>query len=72
MKKYRGFGNFLYGHKEIFQTIPDLAQFAGREFITVNAESKRVKQTRITKQVRKELPLRRLARLLWSGYRAVK
>ncbi len=72
MKKYRRFGHFLYGHKEIFQTMPDLAQFAGREFITVNGESKKTKQAKIIKQFRRDLTLTRLLRLLWSGFRAVR
>ncbi len=72
MKKYRGFGGFLYDHKEIFETMPEIVQFGGRELLTVNAESKKTKQDKIIKKLRKDMGIPRFVRLMWSGFRAVK
>ncbi len=72
MKKYRRFGTFLYHHKEIFDQLPRLASFAGREMITVNGVGKKEKQKLIFRKLRQEFSIPRLLRLLWEGWRAVK
>ena len=72
MKKYRGFGKFLYRHKEMFGQLPRLASFAGREMITVNGISKKQKQKLIMKEIRKETSILKLLRLMWQGWRSVK
>ncbi len=72
LKKYRRFGRFLYHHKEIFNQLPRLASFAGREMLTVNGVSKKQKQKLILKEVRKEMSIFRLLRLLWQGWRSTK
>jgi len=72
MKKYRGFGKFLYNHKEIFNQFPRLATFAGREMLTVNGVSKKQKQKLIMNKIRKETSLFKLFKLLWRGWRSVK
>ncbi|MFH1169556.1 MAG: FAD-dependent oxidoreductase [Chloroflexota bacterium] len=72
MKKYRRFGKFLYGHKEIFDPLPGLAAFAGREMLTVNGVSKKEKQKLIMQELRRHTSLWKLGRLLWQGWRAVK
>ena len=73
MKKYRRFGKFLYQHKEIFDRLPRLASFAAREVLTVNGISKKQKQKLILQEFRRQkMPLFRLLRLLWQGWRSVK
>ena len=72
MKKYRGFGKFLYHNKEIFNQLPRLASFAGREMLTVNGVSKKQKQKLIKNEIRKEMSLCKILRLLWRGWRTVK
>ena len=72
MKKYRRFGRFRYQHKELFNELPRVATFAGREMLTVNGVSKKEKQRLIVRTVRKEVPLLKLLRLLWQGWRAVR
>ncbi len=72
MKKYRKFGRFLHQHGEIFDSLPRLAAFAGREMLTVNGVSKKDKQRLIMQEIRRETSLLRLARLLWQGWRSVK
>ncbi len=72
LKKYRRFGNFLYHHKEIFNQLPRLASFAGREMLTVNGVSKKEKQKLILKEIRQQMSIFKLLRLLWHGWRAVK
>jgi len=72
MKKYRRFGRFLYQNKEIFNQLPHLAAFAGREIITVNGVSKKEKQKLIIRELRRQLSLCRLIRLAWRGWRSVK
>ncbi len=72
MKKYRGFGTFLYHHKEIFDQLPRLASFAGREMITVNGVGKKEKQKLIFGKIRKDFSMLKLLRLFWEGWRAVK
>lgn len=73
MKKYRGFGHFLYTNEDIiFQKMPELVQFAGREMLTVNGESKRAKQSKIVKSFRKVLTIPCCIRLARSGWRAVR
>lgn len=72
LKKYRRFGRFMHRHREIFNELPRLASFAGREMITVNGISKKQKQKLIFKKVRQELSVFKLLRLIWGGWRAVK
>ncbi|MBI2868259.1 MAG: FAD-dependent monooxygenase [Chloroflexi bacterium] len=71
MKKYRRFGHFLYEHKEIFSRLPQAAGFAGREIITVDGVSKKEKQRRVWRNLRRTLTLRGLLRLAWAGWRAI-
>lgn len=72
LRKYRGFGRFLYHHKEIFNQLPHLASFAAREMLTVNGVSKKEKQRLIIKEIRKETSILRILRLIWKGWRAIK
>ncbi|MFH1652337.1 MAG: FAD-dependent oxidoreductase [Chloroflexota bacterium] len=72
MKKYRNFGHFRYGNREIFGPLPRLASAAAREMLTVNGVTKKAKQRLIMADVKKEMSLFRLARLLWRGWRSVK
>lgn len=72
MKKYRNFGSFRYHNKEIFGPLPRLASAAAREMLTVNGVPKKQKQKIIMAEIRKEMSLRQMARLLWRGWRAVK
>ena len=72
MQKYRDFPGFLYGHKEIFNGLPELGALAAREMLTVNGVSKKQKQKIIMGEVRKQTSLLRLAKMAWSGWRCVK
>lgn len=72
LKKYRRFNKFLYDRKEIFNQLPHLASLAGREILTVNGVSKKEKQKLILRGVRREIPLFRLLKLLWQGWRSIK
>ena len=57
LKKYRRFGRFMHHHKEIFNQLPRLASFAGREMLTVNGISKKQKQKLIFKKIRQEMSI---------------
>jgi len=72
LKKYRKLGGFFYHHKELFDQLPRLATSAGREMITVNGVSKKEKQKIISRNFRRGMPVLKLLRLLWQGWRAVK
>jgi electron transfer flavoprotein-quinone oxidoreductase len=72
MKKYRDFGAFLYRHKEIFNPLPAAASMAAREMLTVNGISKRQKQKSIMKELRRQISIWRLFKLLWQAWRAVR
>lgn len=72
MKKYRRLGSFLYQHKEVFDQLPRLASFAGREMLTVNGVSKKRKQKLILKKVRQEMSILGLLRFLWQGWRSMR
>ncbi len=72
LKKYRRFGKFLHTRTEVFNQLPRLAASAAREMITVNGISKKQKQRTIFKEIRRQMPIFRLLRLLWQGWRSVK
>ncbi|MDO8567972.1 MAG: FAD-dependent oxidoreductase [Dehalococcoidales bacterium] len=72
MKKYKGFGEFLYTHKQLFDEFPRVAEFAGREMVTVDGVSKKEKQKLILKRFRKACSVLGICRILWAGWRAVK
>lgn len=72
LRKYRRFSSFRYNHKELFDRVPRLAAFAGREIITVNGIPKKQKQKMITKELRREMSILKWLRLLWQGWRSVK
>jgi electron transfer flavoprotein-quinone oxidoreductase len=72
MKKYKGFGGFLYDNKQIFNELPQIAQFAGREMLTVNGVAKKQKQKLIMDVIKQKMGLMNLARIGWRGWRAVK
>jgi electron transfer flavoprotein-quinone oxidoreductase len=73
LKKYRKWGKFLHHNSgEIFDRLPRLASFAGREMLTVNGVSKKQKQKLIMNKIRKETSLFKLFKLIWRGWRSVK
>jgi hypothetical protein len=72
LKKYRGFNGFRLRQKELFTVLPGLAGFAAREMLTVDGRPKKEKQKIVWKQIRREISLTKLARILWSGWRSVK
>jgi electron transfer flavoprotein-quinone oxidoreductase len=72
MKKYQGFGGFLYDTRAIFNELPEVAQFAGREMLTVNGVGKKQKQKLIMDVIKKKVGLIKMARIAWKGWRAVK
>jgi electron transfer flavoprotein-quinone oxidoreductase len=72
MKKYQGFPGFLYDTHQLFNQLPQVAQFAGREMLTVNGVTKKQKQKIIMDEIKKKVGLANLARIAWRGWRAVK
>lgn len=72
MKKYRRFNPFLDRHDEIFTSLPSAAGFAAREMLTVDGVSKKEKQGRIWRRLRRDHSLLGLLRLLGDGIRSVR
>jgi electron transfer flavoprotein-quinone oxidoreductase len=72
MHKYRGFPSFLYNTHQLFNELPQVAQFAGREMLTVDGVTKKHKQKLIMDQVKKKIGLLNLAKIAWRGWRSVK
>jgi electron transfer flavoprotein-quinone oxidoreductase len=72
LRKYRRFPHFLNEHKEIFTTIPGLASMAAREMLTVDGTPKKEKQGAIWKGIKRKLPLLKMLRLAWDGWRSVR
>jgi electron transfer flavoprotein-quinone oxidoreductase len=72
MKKYRGFPELLYNTHQLFKELPQVAQFAAREMLTVNGVSKKQKQNIIMSEIKKKIGLFNLAKIAWRGWRAVK
>jgi electron transfer flavoprotein-quinone oxidoreductase len=72
MKKYRKFGDFLYGNKVIFDRLPAAAAMAAREMLTVNGVGKKQKQKLIMQQLKRQISIWGLLKLLWRGWRAVR
>ncbi len=72
LKKYRNFGRFLKTHPELFSSLPEWTSQAAREMITVNGVPKKEKQKVLWHQLRTEIPLMRVLKMLWEGWRSVK
>ena len=72
LKKYRRLGGFLYGNKEIFTQLPEVASYGAREIITVNGVSKKDKEKSIIRKVRRDITIPRLFRLIWRAWRATR
>jgi len=72
MQKYRKFPDFLYNTPQLFNELPQVAQFAAREMLTVNGVTKKQKQKTIMGEIRQKIGLMKLARLGWNGWRSVK
>jgi len=72
MKKYRRFNRFRLDHHELFTTLPGLKSFAAREMLTVDGVPKKQKQGIIWKRIREEIPLSKMARIIWDGWRSVR
>jgi electron transfer flavoprotein-quinone oxidoreductase len=72
LKKYRRFNGFRLKHHELFTTMPGLGSLAAREMLTVDGVSKKEKQKAIRRQIGKEMPLSKIARLFWDGWRSIR
>jgi electron transfer flavoprotein-quinone oxidoreductase len=72
MKKYRNFPGFLYGTHQLFNELPQWAQFAAREMLTVNGLSKKQKQEAIMNELKKKIGRIKMGRIAWRGWRSVK
>lgn len=72
MRKYRRFNEFRFNHHELFTSLPQLAGGAAREMLTVNGIPKRQKQEMIWQTIRRTIPLRRLVRIMWNGWRSIR
>ena len=72
MKKYRNFPGFLYSTHQLFNELPQIAQLAAREMLTVNGIAKKQKQKTIMDEIRKKVGLVKLGRIAWNGWRSVK
>jgi electron transfer flavoprotein-quinone oxidoreductase len=72
MKKYRNFPGFLFNTHQVFNELPQVAQFAAREMLTVNGVGKKEKQKTIMAEIRSKVGLLKLAGIAWRGWRSVK
>jgi electron transfer flavoprotein-quinone oxidoreductase len=72
LKKYRRFNSFLNEHGELFTSLPEAAGFAAREMLTVDGVPKKEKQKTIWKAIRKQVPVLRILRLMWDGWRGIR
>ncbi len=72
MKKYRRFNAFRQDHHELFTTLPGLKGFAAREMLTVDGIPKKEKQKAIWNRIRKAIPLAKMAKFIWDGWRSVR
>ena len=72
LKKYRGFNSFRLRHHELFTILPSAAEYAARQMLTVDGTPKKLQQKAIRKKVLRGVPLLRLLRILWDGWRGVK
>jgi electron transfer flavoprotein-quinone oxidoreductase len=72
MKKYQRFPDFLYSTHQLFNELPQVAQYAGREMLTVNGVDKKQKQKIIMAEIKKKIGLWKLFRIAWRGLRAVR
>lgn len=72
LRKYRGFNGFRLRHHELFTTLPEAAGYAARQMLTVDGTPKKLKQRAIRARILRDIPLLRLLRLLWEGWRSVK
>ncbi|HSW57100.1 MAG TPA: FAD-dependent oxidoreductase [Dehalococcoidales bacterium] len=72
MKKYRRFGSFLFGTPQVFNELPQVAQFAAREMLTVDGVHKKQKQKLIMAEIRRKVGLLNIARIALRGFRAVR
>ncbi len=72
MKKYRGFPDFLYNTHQLFKELPQVAQYAGREMLTVDGTSKKDKQKMIMAEIKKKIGLMKMAGIAWRGWRSVR
>ncbi len=72
MKKYRGFPGFLYNTPQLFNELPQIAQYAAREMLTVNGVDKKQKQKIIMDEIRKKIGLIKMGKIFWSAWRSVK
>jgi electron transfer flavoprotein-quinone oxidoreductase len=72
MNKYRNFPGFLYDTHQLFNELPQIAQFAGREMLTVNGVTKKQKQKIIMDEIKKKIGLVKLGKIAWRGWRSVK
>jgi electron transfer flavoprotein-quinone oxidoreductase len=72
MRKYKKFPHFLYSTPQLFNELPQAAQYAAREMLTVNGISKKEKQKVISAEIRKKVGLLNLGRIVWRGWRSVR
>jgi electron transfer flavoprotein-quinone oxidoreductase len=72
LKKYRRLGHFLETHSELFTSLPEWASQAAREILTVNGVPKKEKQKILWNQLRAKIPLMRLLRIFWNGWKSVR
>ncbi|MDD5701250.1 MAG: FAD-dependent oxidoreductase [Dehalococcoidales bacterium] len=72
MHKYRNFPDFLFNTHQIFNELPQVAQLAAREMLTVNGVSKKEKQKTIMAGIRQKMGLVKIAKIAWNGWRSVK
>jgi electron transfer flavoprotein-quinone oxidoreductase len=72
LRKYRRLSSFLYNHKELFTELPQLASYGAREIITVNGVTKQDKEKSILDEIRKDMSIPRIIRLIWQAWRATR
>jgi electron transfer flavoprotein-quinone oxidoreductase len=72
MKKYKGFGDFLYKNPDLFNQLPQVVQYACREMLTVDGVPKKRKQKLIMDVIKQKIGLIKLVKIVWRALRAVK
>jgi len=72
MKKYKGFGHFLFKNKDLFSILPEFVGETCEEMLRVDGASKREKQARIKKNFGRKIGLMKLLKIGWKGWRIVR
>ncbi|NIM05133.1 MAG: FAD-dependent oxidoreductase [Armatimonadetes bacterium] len=71
MEKYRRAPRFFETHPELFTLYPEIGQYAGEVFLSVDGVSKKQKQWQIIRHVLGRRPIWKLASDAWAAWRGL-